>query len=246
MLLRFQELIVIIYDYMPKDVLRSGEIPFNLKVVVADDEAGVAKRTKIMWEKALQDKGGFGFEVSTVTGYEELLQTALIGVSPDVVVLDHKYEEDYGSWRPTEEGLERIASAAGLDFAPIKKPDRGGWEVSGEMPDDLYHPNSVHFGLLLRYLGFTGKIVVVSNDPPEPDYVLREFSDLNTYLDKFGITVIDPIDGVLLKPSRYEPNKFSYATRYAPSFLGGNRWDWQNVEGETFAVGVGSLIDELF
>lgn len=134
-----------------------------------------------------------------------------------------------------------------VDFAPIKLPDRGNWLVSGVMPDDLYFPSSVNFGLLLRYLGFEGKIVVVSNDPPGPDYILKELGDLNEHLLNFGVSAVDsPINAVMGKPSRYRPNDFDYATRMEDdSIFGGKRWDWQRIEADNFSVAVGELLQEL-
>lgn len=227
---------------MPKEF---GELPQNFGVVVADDEPYWLAQTGAAWDAAIRERGVEG-GVSLVNGCQDLLEKVLLGVKPAVVVLDHKYEQNYRLWKPTEAMVGDIAVRLGVDFGPIKKPDRGGWNMSGVMPDDLYYPNSVNFGLLLRYLGFTGKIAVVSNDPPEPDYILRELGDLNEHLQNFGVSVNSPIDAVMGKPSRHFPNDFDYATRIKDdSIFGGKRWDWQRVKAENFSVAVGQLLEEL-
>ncbi len=217
----------------------SKEVDYG--VVVADDEKWWAERTAGAWKEALT-KEGVNSGIKVVSGYQELLKS--IKMTPALIVLDHKYEENYRLWRPEEVELENLAREMGVDFNPIKKPDRGGWIVS-DMPDGLYHPNSVNFGLLLRYFGFTGKIVVVSSDPPEPDYITRELTDLNTHLGSFDLEVSDPIDAVVCKPSRYHPNQFQYATQRRASTQGEIWWDYQQIEGEDFSVAIGQLLRTL-
>jgi len=217
------------------------------KVVVADDENRWRQIVGMAWMTAFRERGSEDPEVSLVNGSAQLLEEVLTKSKPDVVVLDHDYKQgDYRSWEITEALVEDMALKLGIDFNPIKKPDRGGWSMSGVMPDDLYYPSSINFGLILRYLGFTGKIVVVSSDPPEADYILRELNELNAHLKNFDMEVGSPIDAVICKPSKYHPKNFEFATKISDDTYDKRlRWTYQRIEAENFSVAVGELLKEI-
>lgn len=212
---------------MDIESLKSKEIPGGIKVVIADDEERMAAWTNEAWVSVLQaGSSPTTAEVITATSGDDLFAKALglLDRPADVVVLDDQYQPNNGGWKPTEEMLSLIAQKRGVALDPIKKPDRGNWSVSGVMPDDLYHPNSTHFAIILRYLGFSGTIIVASGGPPDPEYIEQEIRELNKHLSSFGVQVAGrPINGVVTKPSR--DNKSYFATNVG-------RWGWEYTEVE--------------
>ena len=227
---------------MKLESLKSNEMPVGIKVVMADDEESRAAWTNKAWVSLLQAEPSLGTpEVISATSGDNLLAQAigLMDRPADVVVLDDNYESNYHGWEPTEGMLSLLAQKRGVAFEPIKKPDRGGWSVSGEMPDDLYFPNSTHFALFLRYLGFSGQIIVASSSPPNPDYIARETHSLNDYIRQFGAQVGEkPITGVVTKPSREDI--CSYAAK-----VGKWGWDYKKIKVEEYSEAFQALVSIL-
>ena len=217
------------------------------KVVLADDEQYWRKIVSGALLVALRERDSREPSVNQAEGSLQLLEEVFFGTTPDIVTLDHDYEQgDYNAWKVSEGAIEGVAKNLGVDFNPIKKPDRGRWTVIGEMPDDLYYPNSINFGLILRFLGYGGKIMVVSSDPPEPGYILRELEKLNVHLRTFNVEINNPIDAVICKPSRHYPNDFKFATEITDqTFDGSLRWKYQRIKAESFSVAVGELLKVL-
>ena len=157
---------------------------------------------------------------------------------PDIIVLDDRYKDNYHLWKFDGGQIEALAQKFGVDFNPIRKPDRGRYTVIGEMPDDLEHPSSTHFALLLRYFGYSGKIVVTSGSPPEPEYVERERKALNDYLAKSGTSPVNStvIDGVATKS--FKSHDQYWAT--GKSQWGG--WDYHEIKDASYSQSLNQLI----
>lgn len=217
------------------------------RVVLADDEQYWRNIVSGALLVALRERDSREPNISLAEGSLQLLQEVFSGATPDIVILDNDYQQgDYKAWRVSEGVVEGVANNLEVDFNPIKKPDRGGWTVIGEMPDDLYNPNSINFGLILRFLGYGGKIIVVSSDPPEPGHILRELEKLNVHLRTFNVEINNPIDAVICKPSRHYPNDFEFATEITDqTFDGSLRWKYQRIKAESFSVAVGELLKVL-
>ncbi|HUD20054.1 MAG TPA: hypothetical protein VMR81_06460 [Patescibacteria group bacterium] len=222
--------------------LKSSEVPGSIRVVIADDEEGSAAWTSQAWSSVLQASPSLAQpEILTAASGDDLMVKALglMDRAADVVVLDNKYETNWGDWKPTENMLSLIAQKRGVAFEPIKKPDRGNWSVSGVMPDDLYHPNATHFAILLRFMGFSGTIIAISNSPPQTKYIAKEIHSLNDYLQSFGTQVGEnPINAVLTKPSRY--HECSYAT--GMDEIG---WIYKDIEISDFSEAIKALVNAL-
>lgn len=228
---------------MQLEALKSPEMPGGIKVVIADDEERIAAWAVDSWVSILQSTSPIGpAEVYSAKNGNDLLARAL-GLTEraaDVVVLDNRFKENYGSWRPTEEMLSLLAQKQGVPFEPIKPPDRGNSIVSGVMPDDLYHPSALDFSLLLRYLKFTGKIIVASGGPPEGDLIKIVIERLNDHLKQYDLKVGEkPIDGVVTKPSKY--NESDYATKITER----GWWDYTNVKVEGYEDAFRALISAM-
>lgn len=175
------------------------ELPQSMRVLVVDDEQSSCDKNMAALQEALSPHVK-DLSVSSADNAFILLDMALTQM-PDMVVLDHDYTENLSNWKLNEMQIEDLAQKFGIKFDSIKKPDRDGWTVHGEMPDDLYFPSATSFALLLRYFGYEGKIVIASSGPPEPVNIERQILSLNNHLQKQGANPVAEklIEGVILK-----------------------------------------------
>lgn len=222
---------------MLKEAPRIGELPQSMRILLVDDEPdALAKNIAALLQSLSTDVDQL--EISAGSDISNLIDTAL-SHQPEIVVLDNHYKQDYQLWKPTEEQLEMLAQKYGVNFAAIKKPDRGGWSIGGAMPDSLYIPNSTNFALLLRYFGFGGKIIVSSGDPPSDKHIERKRVALNDHLAKFSAGQVNQpiINGVIVKGFRNDHQL--WATR-----PGKNDWDY-HWEEMTYPQALNKLIREI-
>lgn len=157
------------------------KIPNIFSTLIVDDEPKFAAYTEAALKTALKQTSFSSASIQTAKNVMDMLQKAFAGANGnqmDVVLLDHKYVENYKLWTPEYEQLLQFAQQAGVDFTHYKIPDRGGSHWGGIMPEDLYSSNSVHFAMLLRIIGFNGNIFAVSHEPPKPEFIMREVTNL--------------------------------------------------------------------
>lgn len=202
------------------------------KLIVVDDD----------WRQAASTSNEFSLvipknNILAVTGGLVELIRLTAETKPTVILLDNRYSENRASWQlePAFMALEQIS---GVPAKPIRKPDRGNMSISGVMPDDLNQPNATHISLILRYSGYSGKIIAVSNDPPTHEYIDHETKALNKHLAEQGLATISnpPINGKILKN-----NSFPYKSWAVFSNEG-----WQdNFEEVSYSIAITQLLEAL-
>ena len=176
------------------------KLPNDFFTVIADDriEQAHSTQTAIMEAFAAGEISHGGVHI--VQSATELMTVSLSGKSgdqADVVLLDDEYNKNYQDWRQEYDFLVQLASQASVDFSHFKIPDRGGYTVIGKMPDDLYHPSSTNFAIVLRILGFKNNIFVVSSAPPDPEEIVGEQARLAEFTPFYK--PIFPVNGVSTK-----------------------------------------------
>lgn len=210
---------------MPGEQVGTKEIPNSLRIMVVDDENYVLKATKTRIKEVLGSVSQV--EVFSPGGTKDLLEKALLE-RPDFILLDDDYRYKEDEFRINESDVESVANQFGVNFEPIKKPDRGNATVSGVMPGDLYWPDSINFALLLRFLNYKGKIIICSGAPPETERIQREINRLNEHLEKFGLKSNWPFDGVVTKPDREGHSEWAIEYRTDESL--GSYWKFNQSE----------------
>lgn len=176
------------------------KIPNIFSTLIVDDEPKFAAYTEAALQTALEPTSFSSAFIHTAKNVMDMFQKAFTGTNGnqmDVVLLDHKYVENYKLWKPEYKQLLQFAQQAGVDFTHYKIPDRGGSHWGGIMPEDLYSSNSVHFAMLLRIMGFDGSIFAVSHEPPEPEYIIREVANLAAVVPAYD--PVFPINGTAQK-----------------------------------------------
>lgn len=219
-----------------KDAPVFHELPQNMRVLVVDDEADILDRNMAALREALSPHVG-NLEVFSADSAVGLIDAALSQM-PEVVVLDDRYKDNFELWRLEEQQLEALSQKFGVDFNPIRKPDRGGSTMIGIMPDDLYFPNSTNFALLLRYFGYSGKILVTSGSPPDPERIERDRADMNEHLVKLGEAPVNSviIDGVATKSFR------SHDQYWATTKSRWGGWDYHEIKDAPYSQSLNQLI----
>lgn len=176
------------------------KIPNNFYTVIADDEEPIAQKTETAIIEGFSSGDLIHGGIFRAKNVMEMLKQALFGKSggqADIVLLDDDYTRNSGSWKARDEDMLLLAEQAGINFTPFLIPDRGGWSVVGQMPEDLHYPNSTHLSILLRIFNFNNDIFVVSRSPPDSRYITDEVNRLANYT---GINPLSfPINGVTSK-----------------------------------------------
>lgn len=233
---------------MSVDRLRTSEIPELTKVVIASNYSDDAVRIRNAWCELQPSLFHSETQGVLIAGNADDLLLKALGIEngrqAEIVCLDDNYDVypiTYHNWEPTEETLSFIAQKTAVDFEPLKKPDRGRCPLPGEMPDYLYRPNSAHFALLLRYFGFSGKIVVISKEFPELWYIYQEFKNLKEHLGKFGQQIgSKSVDAVLQR--RFLTKDECY---YASSTYGFG-WNHKKISIENPSEAIRTVLESLY
>jgi len=219
-----------------KDAPTFHELPQSMRILVVDDEADILDRNMAALREALSPHVGdlTVFSADSAVG----LFDAALSQMPEIIVLDDRYRDNFELWRLKEPQVEALAQKFGVDFNPIRKPDRGGSTMIGVMPDDLYFPSSTNFALLLRYFGYSGKIVVTSGDPPDPERIEKDRQEMNEHLAKSGTAPVNAtvINGVATKS--FKSHDQNWAT--GKSKWGG--WDYHKIKDAPYSQSLNQLI----
>lgn len=172
-------------------IQETAEVPHEFLVVVADDEIDVAERTKLSLERLWRDNHQNDQAVKIASDAMDIFRLALTGNAgrpADAVVLDDAYISGGDTiWRPKPDDIIALAKSSGVNFSVFEKPI------------ELFcmRSNSTHFALILRALGFQGKILVVSSSPPWPSEIRDSLDQIRKVVPSFSEKL--PIDGVSYK-----------------------------------------------
>ncbi len=145
----------------------SGEHPFDVYIVVADDEIGFRNQTKAELEAYLSGypniRSGLAFPTST----RKLLTEAVkgnAGKAADIVLLDQMLEHRRNNWAIHGVDLQIWARNKGIPFPNTKNRRK----VPEGILEQIFYFN--HFSsdgpmlaLLLRSAGYTGYLGILSN-----------------------------------------------------------------------------------
>ena len=188
---------------MGKDVLRSGELPQNLRILVVDDVPAILKQNITALQTGLSVDVA-QLELTPINNFSDLINHAL-DQKPEIIVLDDNYENFYKIWKPTNAVLEPLAQKYGVNFEPIKDPE----EL--KPPAELYEADSINYSRFLRYFGYKGKIIVSSNNPPPWNLIEKSLNRFNDLINKFDVVPLTPplINGVIHKRFDYGPQNLS-------------------------------------
>lgn len=158
-------------------------LPSSLTVLIADDMLGEAAATADAVREVNPD-----YKIIAAHSAKNLLDSALHGKDgkqPDLTLLDENFIMDADKWKLTAKMLAEYN-----EDLP--------WSSLSE--DILESCHGSTFAAILRAVGYTGKIVSVTNSPPEPSdfaYIARDFRQI-------GISVEDlPISGYVLKGGQF-------------------------------------------
>jgi|GEM_PF-3527302 len=200
--------------FEPLPLPERAEVPTDLLVVVFDDMPNARADTKARVGLNIEGAGKT-FRIETPANILDALNTALRGKSSgqaDVVLLDHRYYDNLKSWLPDPAQLARLAETTGVEFEAFIPTEIIRWDGSKYFEDNgagqLYYPSSISNSLLLRALGYQGKIFVVSSDPPEPAAYLQYVEKLRAAVPSFPAGL--PLNGMIHKGKHTE--QLFYAT----------------------------------
>lgn len=157
-------------SFSPAELEPSAEIPQNYLIVIADDWLDDQSRTEQAVRDSFSESGSTaGLQVEKPTKIKHLLQTALSGKDgsqADVVLLDNGYGLAKTDWaidylHPPD--LQYIASRAQVEIEHLlpRSGDTESFEnrVKTKLLTD---PSGMRLAILLRTLGYTGQIFIVS------------------------------------------------------------------------------------
>jgi hypothetical protein len=179
----------------------SKEVPYDFLLVIADDHPTYRRKTHEAVERALKlGEGNTG--VVSARDSTDFFDKALVGKQgqqADVVLVDNDYSGN-NSWELDADRIAKFAGTLGRDFSPFvpeKVTRRDGTSYYKGVIGDLYYPDSVNYSLLLRALGFKGRIFVVSGDPPPAERFLERAEKLRELVPNFPSE--RPVTGVINK-----------------------------------------------
>jgi hypothetical protein len=201
------------------------EPTYDYYVVIADDVEKERRNTKQAIEAVLSTKAGNTQVITPDKGgdFFRLALTGNAGKPADLVLLDDAYRSAYMNWLVTPKMMQAITEPLEADFSPYLPPDRGRSILIGQMPDDLYNnPGSINFALLLRAAGFTGKIFVVSSDPPLAEKIAEQAKRLKKAVPVFSEEF--PIEGITYK------KHLNGSIEYATETKDGRSWNLQELK----------------
>ncbi len=180
-----------------------AEVAVDRLVVVIDDQPHKRAETAGRLMGALQGLDATS-RIENPTSLLAALNMALRGNDGNqatAVMLDHRFNQNFEQWQVDPADLNQLALSMGIDFSafmPVMHHGRDNREYyESTAVGGLYYPDSISISLLLRALGFQGKIIVVSSDPPDPIRYIERAERLRDQVSSFpaGLSV----NGILLK-----------------------------------------------
>lgn len=180
------------------------EIPHKFFVVVADDEIDIAEKTGQSLEQIFNEQAREDARVKIAQNAMDIFELALTGNAgrpADAVILDDAYIfGGESTWRPEPEDIIALANSSDINFSAFEKPvEIPPIKGSKYRPIELLcmRSNSTNFALILRSLGYQGKIFVVSSAPPRPSEIRASLDQIRGAVSSFPDRL--PIDGVSYK-----------------------------------------------
>jgi len=180
-------------------------------VVVADDEERHRRNNSTFVTQALTNRGVHNPMVTSVSTFQDLCVQVFSGnkgIPATYVTLDNRYDyADNGEWEITRPFIQKLGEELHINAGKMQKLLEISHELNqGLKPQELFSAaNSVTLCLLLRILGFTGKIVVVSSEPPSIKYIEQFSSALFEYFPEEIKEGKLPFDGCVLKNNKGPP-----------------------------------------
>lgn len=178
----------------------TAEIPHEFLVVVADDEIDVAENTRQSLEQVWRKNHQNGRAVEIASNAMDIFRLALVGnagKAADAVILDDAYIRNGSLWRPNPDDVIALAKSSDVNFSAFEEeveipPVKGATYKPIELL--CMQTNSTNFALILRALGYQGKIFVVSSAPPPPSWIRESLNQIRSVVPSFPEKL--PIDGV--------------------------------------------------
>lgn len=212
--------------------------PVDRFIVVTDDVESLAKATQYEVNRYLQSNPEVTHRCEVASSFSKLLELAFngnAGQPAEVILLDHNYAQAPTQWpRDFRHLVSQYAEARGIDVSDML-----------ENPDTLRifkNATSVNYALVLRALGFEGKIFVISSAPPDAQ-LIKYVTDLwNNSLPNHQVEF--PIQGYSMKAGR-DTLAYSTSTIAHPFQEGTIIWEPEYTEAESDIKGLAATLPHL-
>ena len=210
---------------LPSSEIVEAPHQYLFLAVVADDEIDVAENTGRALKQVFQEQEQKDGNVKIAQNVMDKFELALAGNAgkpADVVILDDAYIQGGGLWRPDSNAIIALAESSGISFFDFEKQVKDPWNTESRPIEVLCNGgNSTNFALILRALGYAGKIFVVSSAPPEPYEIRDRLNLIRIMVPNFPDKL--PIDGI-----SYKRDQDGHGLPYANSVSKDGRfWDTQ-------------------
>lgn len=199
--------------------------PVSYFMVVADDEPSY--RTSMAEEAELVCKPIGSYRIAEVERFIDMLKQALMGNAggpAHAVLLDDSYTNESYRWTPKFDEAQALAQELGIDLSAYKPPSfKDGSYTPNALSGMWNTASSTSYSLLLRALGYEGKILVLSSGPPDAERIEREHLEVSELVASHPDTF--PVDGIISVNKSYKTvNYWANQRQTQPGmFLG--HWD---------------------